>query len=272
MKVILFCLITLTFSLQISLADSLSNNEWDKRFVFNIGVIDYDLEGEFRSTNEGRPDFEVDMDDLDLDEDKVILFLGGHIRLTERWRLYYEYFHYDDTGSDTSEVYFEFDDLIVPVGVDFESKLDFEFYVLNLSYDFYRTDRSYFGVGLGAHVVDFELEVASTFTAGNGMVSDVTEDEELTAPLPNIFTGGAYAFKDNLIFRYAAGWMSLTYDDYDGDLVFARASLEFYPFRNFGLGVGYGFRNIDIEYETDSKEETYDIELPGPMFFLTSRF
>jgi hypothetical protein len=64
----------------------------------------------------------------------------------------------------------------------------------------------------------------------------------------------------------------LTYDDYEGDLVFARASLEYYPFSNFGLGIGYGFRNIDIEYESDNKKETYDIELPGPMFFLTSRF
>ena len=272
MKFFLALLIMLVISLQNSMADNLSGSSWDPRYAIRIGLIDYDLKGEFSSTKEGREDIEVDLDDLDLDEDKTILFLGGHIRFTDRWRLRYEYYHYDDRGSDTSEVDFEFDDVIVNVGTQFQSKLDFELYVLNLSYDFYRTDRSYFGIGVGAHVIDFKLEVSTVVNAGGSIIESASEDEDITAPLPNLFAGGAYAIKDNLIIRYGAGWMSMSYDDYEGDLVFAQGSIEYYPLKNFGMGVGYGFRNVDVEYETDNKKETYDVELPGPMIFLTTRF
>lgn len=247
-------------------------NNWNKRFQLRGGMIVYDLSGDFSSTRNDRPEIDIDLDDLDLKENKQTYFLGANLRLGERWRLHLDYFHYDDDGSRIAERSFEFDDLLVKVGARVESKLQFDLYVVNIGYDFYKSDKAYFGAGMGAHIADFELEVAAAVTVNNDKSDFRSEDEELTAPMPNLYLGGAYALRDDVIFKYGGGWMSMSYGDYDGDLFFASGALEYWPFSNVGLGAGYAYRTVDIERDTGSKKEKYDIEMPGPIFYVTIGF
>ncbi|MDX2479202.1 MAG: hypothetical protein QNK24_02565 [Desulfuromusa sp.] len=255
-----------------SWAADISANEWDKRITLRGGAIAYDMSGKFSSTKEGRPNVKLDLDDLDLEDDEVTYFLGANIRMGERWRLHTDYFRYSDDATQTANKDFEFDDLIVNVGARVESSLSFDLYIVNLSYDLYKSERANFGVGIGAHIVDFSLDVSSTITVDDGSTGFLREEENLTAPLPNLFAGGAYAFKNNLIFRYTGGWMSMSYGDYDGDLVYAQGVLEYWPHKNIGLGAGYAYRSVDVTYKTNSKKETYDIDIPGPILYLTVGF
>lgn len=144
--------------------------------------------------------------------------------------------------------------------------------MVSLGYDIYRSDRARFGVGIGAHVVDFDLEVTSNLNVAEDNVGSISGSEDLTAPLPNLYAGGLYAFRNNLLFKYSAGWMSMSYEDYDGDLVFAQGSMEYWPYEHIGLGAGYVYRSADIEYTPNNKKETYDIKMPGPVFYLTVGF
>jgi hypothetical protein len=252
-------------------ADVTANN-WDKRFTLRGGVIAYNMSGDFSSSREDRPTINLDLDDLDLQEKQMAFFLGGALRMGDRWRLSLDYFHYDDNGSDTAKKYFEFNDLIVNVGVQIKSRLSFDLYVVNLGYDIYRSERAYFGAGIGAHVVDFDMQVSAKINVDADKATYRSEDEDLTAPLPNLYAGGAYAFRDDVIFHYGGGWMSLSYGDYDGELLFAQGTLEYWPFQNVGLGAGYAYRTANIEYKADSKKEKYDIEIPGPILYLTVGF
>ena len=76
----------------------------------------------------------------------------------------------------------------------------------------------------------------------------------------------------NLLFNYGGGWMSLSYDDYDGELIFARGALEYWPFEHVGLGAGYSYISADVDRDTGKKKENYDVEMPGPIFYLTVGF
>lgn len=108
--------------------------------------------------------------------------------------------------------------------------------------------------------------------SGDYVVNLGSAEEELLAPLPNIYFGGAYALQENLIFYYGGGWMSLTYGDYDGELYFARGTLEYWPFDHVGLGVGCAYTQADIEYVTNNKKERYNLKMPGPMIYLAVGF
>jgi hypothetical protein len=266
--VVLSILLSLVFCLN-AWAAELSASEWDKRIVLRGGLISYDMSGDFKSTKDGRPEIKVDMDDLGLEEDQSTYFLGAAFRLGERWRLRLDYFNYHDDANEPVNKSFEFNDQVVPLGGKVDSSLDIDLYIVNLSYDLYSSNRAKFGIGLGAHVVDFDLEIDGKSNDGTNL-GDASED--YTVPIPNLFVGGIYALRNDLLFNYGGGWMSMSYGDYDGELIFARGALEYWPFNNVGLGAGYSYISADIDRDTGKKKENYDIEMPGPIFYLTVGF
>lgn len=64
----------------------------------------------------------------------------------------------------------------------------------------------------------------------------------------------------------------MSYGDYDGSLVFANASLEYWPFQYAGFGAGYRYVAADVKYDPGNKTEEYDVRLPGPMVYVTFGF
>jgi hypothetical protein len=267
--VILSLMLSMLFCLN-GWAAELSAEEWDKRIVLRGGLMAYDMSGDFSSTRDGRPKVEVDMDDLGLNENQKTYFLGAAFRIGERWRLRLDYFNYDDDANDeTVNRTFEFDDLVVPVNGKVDSSLDIKLYIANLSYDLYSSDRAKFGIGIGAHVIDFDLQIDGKTTGGTNL-GEVSED--YTFPVPNLFVGGVFALRNDLLFNYSGGWMSMSYDEYDGELIFARGALEYWPFEHVGLGAGYSYIAADVDRDTGKKEENYDVEMPGPIFYLTVGF
>ena len=70
MKLICICVAIVTWlGFTAAWADEqTANNVLDKRVTFYGGVSISQAEGEFSSTKDGRPEIEVDLDDLDLEE------------------------------------------------------------------------------------------------------------------------------------------------------------------------------------------------------------
>lgn len=274
MKTIAFCLsilVQILVSMHAHAAEA-DLNKWDKRITLRGGALLYNMSGDFSSNKEDRPKYTVDMDDLGLEDDYVTVFLSGSLRLGERWRLHLDYFGYHEDSTKRSDFEFEYDDVFIPVGATVDSKLDIDVYVANLSYDIYQSNRSRISFGLGAHVADLDLEISGEARSGDITLPLGEGDEDLLAPLPNIYVSGAYAIRENLILNYAGGWMSLSYGDYDGDLLFARGGLEYWPFEHVGFGAGYVYTKANIDYDPGHKKETYDIKMPGPVVYLAVGF
>ena len=66
--------------------------------------------------------------------------------------------------------------------------------------------------------------------------------------------------------------MSLSSGDYDGRLLAADAQLEYWPFKNAGLGVGYRYITIDVDYDDGEKEEEFNLKIPGPLLYVIFGF
>ena len=61
---------------------------------------------------------------------------------------------------------------------------------------FIRTERAKLGVGVGVHAADLKLEVSGKVYAGNLKTDLGSGNEDLLAPLPNVYVMGAYCFGD----------------------------------------------------------------------------
>ena len=241
----------------------------DNRVTIYGGAQAYNADGKFKNTVEGGSDVGVDMDDLGLDETKVSPAAGVILNFWgRRLTLRFDYFGYHDDADATADFSFDWDGENIPVNADLDSNLDLDLYVINLAYNFYRSDRANLGVGLGIHLADVDLGISGSV---NG-VEVASGSADVLAPLPNLYVNGAYAFTDQFLLRYGGGGMSLSYGDWDGSLFFVDAFLEYWPWRNFGFGAGYRYVDVDVDYDPGHKKETYDFTLPGPVFYVTAGF
>jgi hypothetical protein len=253
-------------------AEKASNNVLDNRITLYGGVQIYQAQGDFSSSKEGRPDISVDLGDLDLKENEVSPVVGAIFNFGKRWNLRFDYFGYHDDNKTTADFSFDFDDVTIPVGAQVDSSFDLDLYVLNLAYNLIHSERARFGVGIGFHIADFDAKISGKITVAGSEVDLGEGQEDFVAPLPNLYAYGAYAFTEGFIVRYGGGWMSMSYGDFDGSLYFANAALEYWPFQYVGLGLGYRYLKVDVDYDPGNKTEHYDIKLPGPLFYLTVGF
>ena len=252
--------------------EQVSKNVLDQRFNFFGGIQVYQADGEFRSIKDGRPDVEVDLDDLNLDENNVSPIFGAHFNFGKRWTLRLDYFGYHDDANASADFSFDFDDITIPVGARIDSSLDLDVYSANLAYNFYQSQRARFGFGVGVHMADIDLEISGKVIVDGQEIPLGAGDADLLAPLPNLYAYGVYGFTDKFILRYGGGWMSLSYGDFSGSLYLANAYLEYWPFKHFGFGVGYRYVAADIEYDPGNKTEEYDVKLPGPVLYVAIGF
>ncbi|MCG8686120.1 MAG: hypothetical protein MI892_14670 [Desulfobacterales bacterium] len=248
------------------------NNILDKRITIYGGARFYQAEGTFSSTRNGNSTAEVDMDDLGLDKNEVSAIGGVIYNFGKRWNLRFDYFGYHDDALKTADKSFNFDDVNIPINASLESSLDIDLYVINLAYNIIHTQKARFGLGLGVHGIDFELKIAGKVSVGPSEVSLGEGQEDFLAPIPNVWAYGAYALSERVVFRYGGGWMSASYDDFDGSLFLLNAAIEYWPFQNIGFGAGYNYLTADIDYDPGYKKENYDVDLSGAIFYITLGF
>ena len=131
-------------------------------------------------------------------------------------------------------------------------------------------------MGLGLHVAELEFdllaEVSGSIGGSGGSVVIGTETGDLTAPLPNVVLTGGMMIGENVYLNATAGYFTLEYDIYDGEVISFRASAEWRPRKRFGIGVGYQHVAIHVDVDKTRKKEQYDLELYGPVLFVSVGF
>ena len=246
-----------------------------ERFTLKAGVLKHSATGKFSSHKEGSNPVYIDLDDLGLDENEYTPFAEAQLRLGKRLSLITGYFGYHEKDKKRSTFDYEFGDIIVPFAALTDSEIDLDVYFVNLSYSIYSTENTEAGLGLGVHGADFHLRIYAETDPGDRPSPPVPlgeETEDFLAPLPNLYFFASRAISDNFLLRLTGGWMSLTYDEYDGNLLFVRGTLEYRLKEHFGIGGGYSYFDVDVEHDKGKKVETYDVKFKGPLVYLILGF
>ncbi len=132
MKLFLYCIIIIACldSTGAWAGEPTVNNVLHNQINIFAGAQFYQAEGKFSSSKDGRPTASVDLEDLGLDDNLVTPVFGAHFNFGKKWTMRLDYFGYHDDARSTAKFNFDFDGYLFPVGVELDSSLDLDVYVI----------------------------------------------------------------------------------------------------------------------------------------------
>jgi hypothetical protein len=242
----------------------------------SVGGMNHRGEAAFASTRQGVPVDELTFRDLGMN-DKTDVFWGDlSWQFAPRWQFSVNYSSFDAEGFTTAGESGNFGRLSWEVGADLTTNFDMRLYIVDVTWDFLKTDRTHFGAGIGLHAADLDmdmlLEVDVEIGPGGFLTEIRAEEASVLAPLPNFSLVGGHMLTDRLYLSARAGYFSLSYDKYDGRLFSARGALEWRPWQHVGVGAAYQLVDIDIEVDESDSTDLYDLRFYGPVLFVSVGF
>jgi hypothetical protein len=245
----------------------------DDKFMFRLGGLRNDMEGTVTVLRQPLPETPVDVEDIGLDTDQTSPWGSVRWRFGERWALNFHYDRFDQDGEQDVETEFNFDGIVYPVGARIETTFRADAYILDVTYAVWKQRNYELGLGLGIHAFDLDLGIRGTVSVGDEVLELGNAEEELLAPVPNLRLFGIYAFNEKVSLSGSAGWLSMSYKDWDGDFFYIRGLVEYRFSGHWGLGAGYQYTNVDVEHKRDNGDfEEYDVELSGFQAYISYSF
>jgi hypothetical protein len=242
----------------------------------SLGGMEHSGKAQIAVTRPDRPTDKLSFTDLGLDDETQVFWGDFNWQFAERWKFRLNYSSFDASGERVAIVDGNYEDIDWTVGARLTTGFELGLYIADVTWDFLKTDRGHLGVGLGVHAADINLdllvEVGGQIGGEGGVVEVGQESNSLLAPLPNLSLAGGYQFGDQLYVSGSIGFLSLSYDKYDGELFSARGAVEWRPWRHGGVGLAYQYIKIDLDIEQSNKNELYDFDFYGPVLFVSVGF
>lgn len=268
-----------------ALAES-RNPMLDETFAISIGGYDLEVEAEVTTQSNvfKRRKFSIDLDDLGLDTDVDTYWIDAKWKPFERWSFMAEYFSYSEKASRNSQYSSSYEFTLrdtvfqgeAGINTSLDSQFDVDITSITVAYRLLDSQKAAIDLGLGIHAMDIGLSLTGrgdVYINDTVLVDEVTtESETLLAPLPNVMLYGTYAFNNKLAVTGRAGWFSMNYDNYSGDLLRANAALEYRPITHLGLGIGYNFSELEVTRDQTYHSESFDMNFSGPLIYIKGGF
>jgi hypothetical protein len=207
----------------------------------------------------------VDFEDaLDLEDSKLVLESEFLWRINERWRLDTNYFSLNRSSSRVLQEEINWGDVTFPIGADVDSQFKISDLRAAVGYSFFRRRDKELGIGIGIHATKFEASIEST--------SGAAEATDVSAPLPVVNFYATMALTDTWAMNTRLDWLSLSYEDYSGDIRFVALDFLYQPFERVGFGFGYHGLLYDLEMDSTDWRGRVRLQVNGPSAFVTASF
>lgn len=239
-------------------------------WIFRIGGQQSDADAKAGLANPNIGEIPViDLNAVDADT-TVTSFFGNVVwQGPERWSLGFKYFQAEVTSERVSDEDFTFGDITIPADTGFTADFTTDFYILNGYWDFYQSSNRAAGIGLGLYGMQLDLTLAAQV---GGESSAQVESADALAPLPVISAYYMHAFNEHLAMTLEGGWLGADIGDYDGDIVAASISLDYWFNDNWGLGLGYNYVDLDLTVDEDIFDQYYKVKYDSFYFYATFGF
>jgi hypothetical protein len=216
----------------------------------------------------------VDFERAGLQESDSTYWLSLNWRsANSKWGVWFSSWQYDVIGS---KIWTDSVDIpgvgAIPVGAEVSSEFDADWYILEATYSFFRTDRVDAGIGFGFHAVDLDTTIKVNVQVGDQEVNIISERLDVLAPLPNFLAYVHWKISPHMNLVSRLGYFSLNYDKYSGAMVNAHAILNYEFSPRWAIGVGYQFVDLDLVVEKSDFDHDYDMSFSGPMAFIRIHF
>ncbi|HEY6641908.1 hypothetical protein [Povalibacter sp.] len=246
----------------------------NQKLNISLGVFFLDtdttvrLDGEAGSTG-SEVNFERDLGVSTSDRFRI----DGYWRFFDRHKLRFMYFDNSSSNERTIDRDIEYGDTTFPLNANVRVDLDVEIIELAYEYSFLKRDTYEVAGTIGLHNLSITagLRADASSNAGLGGI-DLKETADGNGPLPVIGLRGTWALNDQFYVDAQAQYFAIKIDQYDGSLQDYKISLNWQPFRNFGVGVGYNTFSTHVDVDADRFNGKLRFEYDGPLAFIIGAF
>ncbi len=258
-------------------ADFVAVKGMDERFRLDLGGFFQKFTTTIRvdSPTTGRGT-EINLeDDLGISSNQANFRVDGYWRFGRRGRVDFAYTGWNRSSSHTLDKDIVVGDTTYHAGGTLDSRLKVSLIEAYYGYSFWNTPKFEAGlqIGVSAVINAIDIEGTGTITGGGGSASGSysSQTRSLTAPLPAIGAQLRYTIIPGLLVTGRIRGMSATVDNVKGSVLEGRAGLDYYPWKNVGIGAAYDFMEIKVTKESDPSLEL-DYRYSGPMVYLSLVF
>lgn len=260
---VLICSIcSITFS-QSALTDDLHPHLTSEHLV-SLGGFWQKSEASLTAAREPLEPTAVDLEAMGLKDRDTTWMVEYRFRKSPRWQYSASLYRYRQSAELTAEKAFNFDSVEVEVGSALETSLTIDTYIFDAMYTVRRTEHSELAIGGGFHVLDNDVIVNSRRRVNDNETAEIERGRAaLIAPLPNLRATYFHAVSPQLSLMATAGWLSLSYEQYDGDFRYLRLKAEYLLTDALGVSAGFQFASIDAREKLDRGYNRFDVEFSG---------
>lgn len=212
---------------------------------------------------------------LGLDSRQVNGRIDGHYRFGKRSRVDFGYFLLSRSADVVLIEDLPIGEEIIQAGARARTRFETGFVKASYDYSFVKTGIVEFGFSAGLSIldVDFELE-GSAFVQlpGDNEKIDGRVETSLVAPVPVVGQFLEWRLRRRLFYRASLEFFRLSTGDIRADLTDVRFTLDWYPSRNVGLGLGYEFFNAVYADKDGGSGFSVNYEFDGPLVYITYSF
>lgn len=215
----------------------------------------------------------IDFDDvLGMERSTNNFFAAYQWRFSEKWALGLFYSSMSADGRREAARDFTWNGEEYKAGARVESEFNLDTLLISASYSFARTDNYEWGLGFGLHAFDIETTLDVAVKVDRLFEDARRNNSTVLAPLPNLRAYGTWVITPNWEVGIDVGWLSISYEDYDGDYLFFDARTEYGFSERFGIGFSYQLSEIDVTVDKSRGKDRYDMDFYGPSLYLTYGF
>jgi len=247
---------------------------WSQLHV-SAGIMYLDADGTYAvRLPEGDNVTIIDFDRVGLDESDASYWLSVNWRsANSRWGAWFGSWRYDVNGTNIWEDSLELPNGgEIPVGASVNSDFDAQWYILEATYSFYRSETIDTGIGFGIHAVDLDTTITARVQIGEQETEVISGNLDTLAPLPNVLAYLSWKFTPRWMLIARLGYFTLDYDKYSGDMTNAHVMVNYSVSPRWALGAAYQFVDLDLDVDETDYVQVYDIDFSGPMIFARFRF
>lgn len=235
------------------------------RFTFMLGGYYPDTVTEARLDPNSGAGAIIDFEEaFGLDSQKLVLEGAFRWRFAERWRLEANYFSLNRTATRVLEREIDWGDETFLIGESVDTRFKISDLRTAVGYSFFRRQDKELGIGLGLHASKFLASLE-----GSGGAAEATD---VTAPLPVINFYATTAFTDAWAMSTRLDWLSMSYEDFSGDVRYVALDFLYQPFESVGFGFGYHGLLYNLEMDSNDWHGSVKQQLHGLAAFMSVSF
>jgi hypothetical protein len=219
------------------------------------------------NTQDNKPGTETHLeDDLGLADRKGTPYILLGTRFATNWRVEFEYYYLERSGDRHLSFPINWGDVDYQAGADIHTIFNTNVYRLVAGYSFYRTPMAEAGASIGLHTTEFKLGLSGQGDRA-GATGFQTETRNVLVPLPTLGLYGTYKFDDQWMVRGRFDFLSLTVDQYNGQLVNSMIAGDWRFNKNWGVGLGYRYVSYNLKATNDKFHGEVKYDFKGPTIY-----